>query len=130
GWLERWRQQPVVSGQAIRACRGNDSGLKTIAMGIAARHERSPRRCAHRLGVELFEPGAGCGELVEVRRLNVRAVEPDVLPPQVVRQDVDNVRAWSALPGRWRERPPTATGQNGEREREGPSRCMHGVISF
>src|SRR5262249_16693012 len=97
--LKRLRQQPLVSGQAIRACRGNDAGLKTIAMGIAASHERSPRRCAHRLGVELFEPGSGRGELVDVRRLNVRAVEPDVLPPQVVRQDVDNVGAWRALRG-------------------------------
>src|SRR5262249_52942744 len=47
--LQRLRQQPLVRGQAIRACRGNDAGLQTIAMGIAARHERSPRRGAHRV---------------------------------------------------------------------------------
>src|SRR5262245_43881233 len=60
-------------------------------MRIAAGHERGTRGRAHRLRVELLEPGALLGELVDVRRLDVGAVEADVLPSLIVRDDVDNV---------------------------------------
>src|SRR5262249_41634198 len=62
---------------------------------------------------------SGRGELVDVRRLNVRAVEPDVLPPQVVRQDVDNVGAWSALRGSGAWHDQQATDDHGEHESTG-----------
>src|SRR5262249_60634483 len=64
-------------------------------------------------------------KLVGVGGFIVRAVKADVLPAEVVRHDVDDVGAWSALRGHCRERSPTAAGQHSEEERESISSCMH-----
>ena len=96
--LQDLGQQPFVSGQPI-------------AMGVAAGHQRGPRRRAHRLGIKLLEPRSPLGELVDVRRLDVGAVEADVLPSLVVRQDVDDVGAGRRGLGRSQRHPSETTGR-------------------
>ncbi|MFO0875344.1 MAG: hypothetical protein U0575_15435 [Phycisphaerales bacterium] len=107
--LERLRKQPFVGREAVGVARGNDRGLKAVAERIAARHQAGPRRRAHRLDVELLDARAGGGEAIEVRRPDVGTVETDVLPAEVVRDDVDDVG-----PGR------------GTDLRDGAARCREG----
>jgi hypothetical protein len=40
----------------------------------------------------LFEPGTGFGELVDVRCLDIRAVEADVFPTEIICDDIEDVR--------------------------------------
>jgi hypothetical protein len=49
------------------------------------------------MDVKLFEPGAGFGELVDVRRLYIRAVEADVFPTEIICDDIEDVRLLSLL---------------------------------
>src|SRR5262249_55261574 len=100
--LECLRQQPLVRGKPVGVRRRDDDGLQAIAKRVAAGHEARPRRRTHRLSVKLFEPYPACSELVDVWRLDVRAVKPDILPPEVVREDVNDVRMGS---GRLRRSP-------------------------
>ena len=87
------RQEPFARVQPVRGDGGNDRRLQTVVEG-------HPRRRAHRLRVELFEPRAGRGELIKVRCLDIcRTVEADILPPQVVCNDVNDV-GFLALPRR------------------------------
>ena len=72
-------------------------GLQSVTERIASGHQAGPRRRAHRLNVKLFEPGAGFGELVDVRCLDIRAVEADVFPAEIIGDDIEDVRFLSRL---------------------------------
>jgi hypothetical protein len=61
-------------------------------MGIASRHQCRAGWRAHRLSIILLEPRTRLRELVDIGRLDIRSVKPDVFPPEVVREDVDDVR--------------------------------------
>ena len=92
GFLEALRHEPLGGVQAVGGDGGNDGGLQAVAERITPGHQGRARRRAHRLHVELRELRALRGELVEVRRLDVRAsVEADILPAEVVGDDVDDV---------------------------------------
>jgi hypothetical protein len=43
------------------------------------------------LGVELFQPSSGSGELVNVRRFDIGPVIADILPAKIIRQHENNV---------------------------------------
>src|SRR5262245_40233827 len=85
-------QEPLVRRETVGAGGGNDHRLQAITMRIAPRHERGPRRRAQGLSIELLEPDSAFCQLVDARRGDVRAVEADILPAEVIRQDVDDVR--------------------------------------
>src|SRR5262249_11044562 len=87
----------LVCRQAVLARRWNDQGLEAVAKRIASGQKRRPRRRAHGLDVELLEPRALSGEIVEGRRFDVRAVKADILPAQIVGDDVYDVRTRSAF---------------------------------
>ena len=100
GLLEALRHEPLGGVQAVGGDGGNDGGLQAVAERIAAGHQRRARRRAHRLHVELRELRAARGERVDVRRLDVRAaVEADILPAEVVGDDVDDVGFSAAVAG-------------------------------
>ena len=92
GLLQRLRQEPLLGVESVAAVRRDDERLQAVAERVAARHEGGARRRADRLGVELLEPRPLPGERVDARRPDVGAVEADVLPAEVVREDVDDVR--------------------------------------
>jgi len=71
----------------------NDCGLQAIAERITATQECRPGRRAHWLNMELFEPRPTLSKLVDIRRLDVGAVEADVFPAQVIGHNVHDVRA-------------------------------------
>ena len=92
GFLEALRHEPLGGVEAVGGAGRNDDRLQAVAEGIAAGHQRRARGRAHRLHVELRELRAARGQRVDVRRLDVRAaVEPDILPAEIVRHDVDDV---------------------------------------
>ena len=92
GFLERLRQEPLAGVETVGGSAGDDHRLKAVAEGITASHERPARGRTHGLHVELRELSAARGQRVNVRRLDVSAaVESDVLPTQVVSNDVDDV---------------------------------------
>ena len=86
------RQQPLVGRQTIFAGSWNDQSLQAVAAWIAAGHQCRSRRGAHRLSVELFEPCSVLRQLVDVRRFDIGAVKPNVVPSEVVRHNVNDVR--------------------------------------
>src|SRR5262249_54967375 len=90
--LEGLGKEPLVGAQPVGVAGPDDRGLQPVAERVAAGHQRRPRRRAKRLGGELLEPGPVRGELVDVGGADVRAVKPDVLPAQVVGDDVEDVR--------------------------------------
>jgi hypothetical protein len=91
GFLEGLRQQPLLGVQTMRLARQDHHGLQAVAEGVAPGHQGGTRGRAHRLGVELVQLCAGLCKLVDVRGADVGAMEADVLPAQVVRDDVDDV---------------------------------------
>ena len=92
GLLEALRHEPFGGVQPVGRDGRNDGGLQAVAEGIAAGHQGRARRRAHRLDVELRELRAARGQRVDVRRLDVRAaVEADILPAEIVGDDVDDV---------------------------------------
>ena len=91
--LERLRQQPLIGRQAVFGRGRDDQRLQAVAKRVAPRHQRRPRRRAHRLSVELLETRALLRQRIDIRRLDVGAVKADVLPPEVVGDDVDDVGA-------------------------------------
>src|SRR5262245_28263220 len=93
GLLEALGHEPFAGIEAVGGSSGNDHGLQSVAERITAGHQRRPRRRAHGLHVELRELRAASRQRVNVRCLNVgRTVESDVLPPEIVCNDVENVR--------------------------------------
>ena len=86
----------------ILAVRAMPVSLRPIphaaALRMAAREQRRPRRAAHGMRVSLGEADAGGGQLVHVRRLEVRrAVAVRIERSLVVGEEDDHVG-----PGRWR----------------------------
>jgi hypothetical protein len=90
-FLEGLRQQPFLGVQPVGLARQDHHGLQAIAEGVPPGHQRGTRGGAHRLRVELVQLCAGFRKLVDVRGADVGAMEADVLPAQVVRDDVDDV---------------------------------------
>ena len=70
----------------------DDGGLQAVAHRIAAGHQCCAGRRAEGLRGKLLELQPLGGELVDIRGLDVRAVKADVLPAQIVGDDVDDVR--------------------------------------
>ncbi len=71
---------------------------------IAAGQQAGPRGGAHRGRVEVGEPQAPLGETVEIRRVEVGAVAPELREPEVVEHDHHDVRRPAPVgrPGRHR----------------------------
>ena len=59
---------------------------------MAPRHQRTPRRCAHRTDVVLIELDALLRQPIDIRCPNVRPVIPYISPAQIIREDIQNVR--------------------------------------
>src|SRR5215471_5652576 len=91
--FESLRQESLVGWQTVLARCWNDCGLQAIAERITASQECRLRRRAHWLNIELFEPRPTLSKLVDIRRLDVGAVEADVFPAQIIGHNVHNVRA-------------------------------------
>ena len=72
--------------------------------GIAAAQQRRAGRGAHRLDVMGVELDAGRDQLVDVRRLERRAVVGNVLPAQIISDDEEDIgpRNGGVLPHRGR----------------------------
>src|SRR5215475_4996824 len=92
--FESLRQEPLIGWQPVFAWCWNDCGLQAIAERIAARQECGPRRRAHWLNIELFEPRPTLSKLVDIWRLDIGAVKSDVFPAQIIGHNVHDVRAW------------------------------------
>src|SRR5262249_18283636 len=67
------------------------SRLQAVPEGITTGHERGARRRTHRLHIEFFELRPASCELVQIWRLDIRAMKTDVLPAEIVCNDVKNV---------------------------------------
>jgi hypothetical protein len=65
GRLQSCGQQTLVGEQAEPAVPLNLQGLETVAHGVASGHHRGPRLGREGLHVELLEPHARRGQLVE-----------------------------------------------------------------
>src|SRR5262249_25303752 len=93
GFLETLRHEPLGGIQPIAGSSRNNYRLQAVTKGIAAGHQCGTRGRAHRLHVKLLQPGASFGQLVKVRRLDVRsAVKTDVLPTKIIGYNVNYVR--------------------------------------
>src|SRR5262249_665069 len=84
--------EPFVGRETVLGTSRNDSRLQTVSEGITTGHERGARRRTHRLHIELFEFRPAGGEFVEVRGLDVGAAKTDILPAEVVCNDVNDIR--------------------------------------
>ena len=122
GLLEALRHEPLGGVEAVTRGAGDDDRLQAVAERIAPGHQRRARGRAHGLHVELRELRAARGERVEVRRLDVRAaVEADILPAEIVGDDVDDVGFVRRVSG--------DTGQ-GQRKKEGNEGLFHLDVSM
>ena len=90
---QRLWQEALVGRQTIFARRWDHGGLQTVAERITASQECRACRRAHWLNIELLEPHSGFSQLVNVGRLDVRAVKADVFPSEVIGHDVNDIRA-------------------------------------
>ena len=91
GLLEGLGQEPLVRGNPGGVGGEDHGGLQAVSERIPARHQASAGRGAHRLDVELLQAGSGFRELVDVRGLDVRSVEADIFPSEVIGHDVKDV---------------------------------------
>ena len=82
--LQGLGQQEFVGGKPVGAAGGNDAHLQAVAHGITPGHQRGAGRRAQGLGIELGQLRAAGGEAVEVRGLDVGAVEAHVGEAEVV----------------------------------------------
>ena len=92
GVLEALRHEEFAGVEAVTRGAGDDDRLQAVAERITAGHQRRARGRAHGLDVELRELRAAGGKPVNVGRLDVgAAVEADILPAEIVGDDVDDV---------------------------------------
>src|SRR5439155_1890203 len=89
---QRLRQRAFLERQAVLGPGADDADLQTVPHGVTAGHERRPSRRTNRLHVKLFQAGAGSGELVEVRRLDLAAVVADVAPAHIIDEQEEDMR--------------------------------------
>ena len=94
-------------------------------VGVAPRQQRRPRRRAHRRDVEVRVAEALRREPVEMRRLDLGAVAPEIGEAEVVGEHDDDVRR--ALGRRGARRPPRLRGRDGAADRALESRVGAGV---
>src|SRR5215475_12675905 len=97
--FESLRQEPLIGRQTIFAWRWDNGSLQPIAERITTSQQRRAGRRTHWLNIELFKPRSVLRKLVDVWRLDVGPVKPDVFPTQVIGHNVNDMRAWRRLLG-------------------------------
>ena len=106
--LHIWRNAEVCP-------RLDRDALQSVSNRVVARHQGHSGRRANGHRVEPVEFHTLAGNPVDVRGGELRAVEPDILPAHVVRDDDDDVR-------RFRDRGSRVAGREAGRERKSSGR--------